>query len=100
METSGGIAKCWLFSQARRNPDAHIISLSAYTMYYVLSDAQYYFIHTTMKLFLYRHVFYFMYMVTVISSGLQHACTSEKSETRWANIHYYYREDLAMIMQH
>ena len=52
-----------------------------------------------MKLFLYRHVFYFMYMVTVISSGLQHACTSEKSETWWA-IHYYYWEDLAMIMQH
>ena len=99
METSGGIAKCWLFSQARRNPDAHIISLSAYTLYYALSDAQYYFIHTTVKLFLYRHVFYFMYMVTVIFSGLQHACASGKSETRWA-IHYYYWEDLAMIMQH
>jgi len=33
VETSGGIAKCGLFSQARRNPDAHIISLSAYTLY-------------------------------------------------------------------
>ena len=38
-------------------------------------------------------------MVTVIFSGLQHACASEKSETWWA-IHYYYWEDLAMIMQH
>ena len=53
----------------------------------------------TVKMFLYRHVFYFMYMVTVIFSGLQHACASEKSETWWA-IHYYSWEDLAMIMQH
>lgn len=99
METSVGIAKCWLFSQARRNPDAYIIFLISLYIVYALSDAQYYFIHMTVKLFLYRHVVYFMYMVTVIFSGLQHACASEKSETWWA-IHYYYWEDLAMIMQH
>ena len=33
VETSGGIAKCWLFSQAGRNSDAYIISLSAYKLY-------------------------------------------------------------------
>ena len=87
-----------VFSSLEKSRCTHHFLISLYIVY-ALSDAQYYFIHTTMKLFLYRHVFYFMYMVTVISSGLQHACTSEKSETRWA-IHYYYWEDLAMIMQH
>ena len=33
VETFGGIAKWWLFSEARRNPDACIISLSAYTLH-------------------------------------------------------------------
>ena len=51
VETSGGIAKCWLFSQARRNPDAYIIFLISIYIVYALSDAQYYFIHMTLKLF-------------------------------------------------
>ena len=82
VETFGGIAKWWL----EKSRCMHHFLISSYIAY-ALSDAQYYFIHMIMKLFSYRHVFYFMYMVTVIFSSLQHACASKKSETWWA-IHY------------